>query len=370
MEIRANAAACSMSQSRELDSAIDNYCCIQPAGNKSSGIGEADPSTSLKNLLSAASQPLSQLENLLALLHSLLSSLSSIKGSTSSTEQSKETGSSAPRAELPVAEKTPGTMTFADFVRARIKGNEEGKVSEAEMQYGIVSYQLHQENTKAEAFFQSEYAEALSLGAETEAAVRIALKNTYQAGFIPKSAAEWVNGLSRFSAQFDSSDKLASVEESGLLDFDSAIIHANAALASLVQGLVTAIPMPLEQSSTLKAAAAEQSSSLQRPKLIGGSQAAGFLWKPISEADNKLVVLLPSRLTGLIENAGVYLDDTGEKLLEKGRFAGDRSNGARSHYRFAKSGSAYPNNVYFIVKLKDGSSEAYKINNSAARFEP
>lgn len=92
----------------------------------------------------------------------------------------------------------------------------------------------------------------------------------------------------------------------------------------------------------------------------------GFLFKPTSESDGKLVVLLPSRLSGLI--AGVQLYDPAARLLDAGRYSGV-GNGGREHFRFNKPGSGYPDGTTVEVSLKTGDKLRYVIGDTSQRVE-
>jgi hypothetical protein len=88
----------------------------------------------------------------------------------------------------------------------------------------------------------------------------------------------------------------------------------------------------------------------------------GFLWKPISESNGNLVVLLPSSMTGLT-NRGTSKIIRGNQTLETGSFTGDEHNGGREHYRFGKAGFEYGRSVIFQIDLKTGGSESWFIPN-------
>lgn len=94
--------------------------------------------------------------------------------------------------------------------------------------------------------------------------------------------------------------------------------------------------------------------------------AEGFLFKPVSESDGKLVVLLPQALTGQIEQ--VVLKDLQDKEIEKGRYA-DVHNGGREHYRFSKAGADYGGPLVVEVRFKDGTSTKYHIEDPAQRYD-
>jgi hypothetical protein len=66
-------------------------------------------------------------------------------------------------------------------------------------------------------------------------------------------------------------------------------------------------------------------------------QGSGILWKPVSESDRKLAVLLP-RTMGTPKIAVL---DSKENLIEYGRYT-RRTNGNRPTYRFGRPGGAFP----------------------------
>ncbi len=93
---------------------------------------------------------------------------------------------------------------------------------------------------------------------------------------------------------------------------------------------------------------------------------AGFLFKPISESDGKLVVLLPSRLTGLVSGLSIVGPDG--QVTESGRYRGI-GNGGREHFRFSKPGSQYANGSTVQAKLITGEIVRYLIGNTSQRTE-
>lgn len=106
-----------------------------------------------------------------------------------------------------------------------------------------------------------------------------------------------------------------------------------------------------------KAAAAQGNGKVDGP--------GGFLWKPASESDGKLVTLLPEKLRGKV--AGVEVQSADGRSLAKGRFSGDQKNGGRPHYRFDRGGAAFGNNVKVVATLEDGQKVSWPIANGAAR---
>ena len=87
---------------------------------------------------------------------------------------------------------------------------------------------------------------------------------------------------------------------------------------------------------------------------IGG----GFVWKPVSEGDGKLVILLPSDSA----NVTVALYTTDGQLIEQCRYVG-RTNGHRPTYRCSRPGGAYPSPL--ILKM---GNEQLIVNNPGDRI--
>lgn len=102
-----------------------------------------------------------------------------------------------------------------------------------------------------------------------------------------------------------------------------------------------------------------------------GDISNGYVWKPISESDRKLVVLFPNKYKGNLDGGDIHsgLPPTDANLVEKGRFVGDVKNGNRAHYRYSKPGSGYGKNLYSVAKLKDGTYKSWSIPNGATRYD-
>lgn len=92
---------------------------------------------------------------------------------------------------------------------------------------------------------------------------------------------------------------------------------------------------------------------------------SGFLWKPNSEKDNRLVILLPSTMTSSAKKVAILSPD-GNKVLENGNFAGI-GNGGRQHYRFSKAGGNYPAGAQVSITFDDGTKRTVLISNTANR---
>ncbi len=101
----------------------------------------------------------------------------------------------------------------------------------------------------------------------------------------------------------------------------------------------------------------------------GSSGSSTFLWKPVSENDGNLVVLLPCDYRGSVLSCGIFADASGTSLIEAGSFTTDDKNGNRVHYRFDNPGAAYGTGIYVVAFLSDGSTLSWAIADGANRTE-
>jgi hypothetical protein len=90
-----------------------------------------------------------------------------------------------------------------------------------------------------------------------------------------------------------------------------------------------------------------------------------FVWKPASEKDGKLAVVIPAKFTPDVVSV-VLRDPSTNKVIAQGRPSGV-GNGQRAHYRFSKPGSEYPKKVVVEVELKSGAIKRYSISDSSHR---
>ncbi|MFO1522287.1 MAG: hypothetical protein U1G05_09665 [Kiritimatiellia bacterium] len=83
----------------------------------------------------------------------------------------------------------------------------------------------------------------------------------------------------------------------------------------------------------------------------------GFLWKPVSDSNGDLVVILPSQYNGKVSSVSVN--------GERGSFSGI-ANGNRTHWRFSKPGAAYGTNVK-VVASTSGGNVTWTVPNGGSR---
>ncbi len=92
----------------------------------------------------------------------------------------------------------------------------------------------------------------------------------------------------------------------------------------------------------------------------------GFLFKPVSDSNGKLVVLLPAKISSSVVDV-ILKDENGEKV-EEGKFSGI-ANGDRAHFRFRKPGRDYPKNLTVEIRLKSGRVIKYFIPDPSSRYD-
>lgn len=93
----------------------------------------------------------------------------------------------------------------------------------------------------------------------------------------------------------------------------------------------------------------------------------GFLWKPESDKNGKLAILLPKQYTGTIKRVRI-LNPQGTKVLATGKFSGV-GNGNREHFRFTKPGNGFPDGAIVLIEMENGTSRHVKIKDTAKRTE-
>lgn len=202
-----------------------------------------------------------------------------------------------------------------------------------------------------------------------EAAVH-ALQKLVDSGLISKEAAEAINAQAFQGAQLD--DRLDVLYDDRGSDSDPTRAVAAAADALLkAQRSLDRMGMGRESAGRrrLKVSNGRASGhSGGRTEPVGGKidGADGFLFKPRSDGDGRLVILLPREMTRDV--ASVTLRDASGRVVDTGQSRGV-ANGGREHFRFGKEGGAYPPDLTVEVKLRDGSTKQYSIPDPAKRYD-
>jgi hypothetical protein len=107
---------------------------------------------------------------------------------------------------------------------------------------------------------------------------------------------------------------------------------------------------------------------IKKEKNVGRSLGSSgeFLWKPKSDKDGKLAILIPKSLSDKVSEVAIVSPDK-KRVLQRGKFSGV-GNGDRAHFRFSKAGDDFPPGSIVWIKLKDGTSRHVVIKNTGARY--
>lgn len=154
----------------------------------------------------------------------------------------------------------------------------------------------------------------------------------------------WMDGMSRFGA-------LTGVILwcPAMLVFWAAVVVGCQSIRDAVDNLPPAPPASTTTTST---------TTTTQP---AAQESQRFLWKPASERDGNLVVLLPARLDAAEVRVSGVIYMAGRPYT--------RANGNRQHTRFPVPGAAFGGPVTVGAVLKDGGYQEWQVPNGAARYE-
>jgi hypothetical protein len=311
------------------------------------------------------------------LLQAALTSLKPVETSKPTETKPSETTNPTGEATAPTQTTTPSgsspprkNESLGSFLQRELKPNAEGNFHEEQLQYGVAAYLLNEKSPALYDKFKSAYSDyAKKVGSKSsfEDGVKAALKTLVTQKDISKTDAEDINGKSFRAAQLDDDVKTLFDDKGGPDDKTIAVLSAkeaaekvNRVYGRIRRGETAAPSRELDAASNTKVGS----------KTVTSAQGAGngFLWKPISESDGKLVILAPKDISTNVSSISIYKKGSNnqKELIESGRFAGI-ANGDRAHYRFAKVGGSYPDGAVVEIKLKDGKVVSEVIGETSSR---
>lgn len=268
--------------------------------------------------------------------------------------------------------QTTGGGEFDTALKAFLGSDPAKKVSEEELFSGLIQERI-KKSKGDEALKQ--FQELLTGAKERlrkpdgfiplEDATKEALREFRDAGKLEEKEADTLYSQAFAAAQLDENKEVLFDDRGGPNDPTMAVAAMESALLAS-RALVEKFDAGTEQ-------APERSlSELSNGKMAGGgvgvpgSGDTGFLYKPVSESDGKLVVLLPPRLSGLVQ--GLTLIGPNGEVIEQGRYTGN-GNGGREHFRFSKPGAQYPDGLTVQATLATGELVRYIIRETSERAE-
>lgn len=289
-------------------------------------------------------------------------------------------------AEEEKAQETKGAEgDFSQFMKAALGGEAKTEVNEEELFSSLIEQRLTVENAEAAEVYKAERAKLMVSMRRDDGYVSVedvsvaALKATVESGKLEQADAERINAVAFSAAQLDDNkdalyDSRGSAEDPTIAvsAMDAALLAMKSAIDQIENGEVEVGSRPLDTpSNTTPGGSVGGGGSISAGEQNPMDGNEGFLWKPVSESDGNLVVLLPAALKGMIDRVEIHSDlpPTESTKIDEGRFAGDEHNGGRPHFRFSESGEDYGSNVHVVVFKDDGSTVTYSIADGSQRYD-
>jgi hypothetical protein len=264
---------------------------------------------------------------------------------------------------------------FDSTLKALLSPDKANKISEEELFSGLVQERI--KKTKGEAGltdFKTIFESAKNRLRKAdgfvpfEDATKEALKEFRDTGKITKDEADSIYSQAFAGARLDQNTNALYDNRGGpndptmaVAEMEQALLLSGAIIGKLDAGSETVATRSLDEPSN--AATNSTTNSSANHSEAGSS---GFLFKPVSDSDGKLAVLLPPNLAGLVQS--VSLVGANGEVIESGRYAGN-GNGGRDHYRFTKPGGQYSDGLSVIATLTNGQLVKYIINETSQRTE-
>lgn len=203
-----------------------------------------------------------------------------------------------------------------------------------------------------------------------ENAAEAALESMSNEGLLTLEEAETINGEAFMAAQLDSNtsalyDSLGNTMAVAMIEM--AIESAEAAITQIDDGTSTAERLAFDGNNTIsdQSDSAMASGESDSGTFISGEYSDGLIWKPASNSNGDVVIILNSSLENKIDSITLY-DKNGSKIEETNVDRLDDDN--RSIIFFDKPGSAYPDNMTIQVALSDGDEIQYLVKDPANRI--
>ncbi len=298
-------------------------------------------------------------------------------------------GNLKPKTAAETAE-TPTPDAFEQVMRAVLTPNSSNEVSEEELFAAMIQERVSSVKGEAglkqyqELFEKEKMQRKYSDGSvQMEAAARGALRNMLKAGGLTTEEADQIHSEAFAAAQLDDNKDQLFDGKGGPNDptravatMESALVGARAMVEQVLASSTTVPVKPLKDRynangvhGSSSAAGADSSDFTASGESMSASPVdgpSGFLYKPESDSEGKLVVLLPESLTGKVDS--VVIKDPEDKEIESGRYGGV-GNGGREHFRFKRAGGDYPDGLKVEIRMQDGSTRMYMIEDSSERYD-
>jgi hypothetical protein len=297
---------------------------------------------------------------------------------------------------LPSTLSAPQTGDFNTLLSGILSPDPANNVNEEELFAGIVEERVN--NLKGPEL-QKKFSDLLAKEENSmqkadgfipcEDAAKSALKKLRDSGDLTSDEADKIYSESFSAAQLDGNKNALFDGKGGAGDatvalqkLEQALLSARTKLEGFDSGAEEAEKRSVGEASNSKtsvaaaAVSAPQSSftastpsstSLVTPNGLVVDGANNFLFKPISENEGTLAVLMPSDLAHNVMS--LVLKDEGGNVIEEGHSTGFGDTGEREKFSFSKPGGSYGNNLTVEARLNDGSSRQYLIPDPSKRYD-
>jgi hypothetical protein len=248
------------------------------------------------------------------------------------------------------AKKVSEEELFSGLVQERIKKT---KGDEALKEFQKVLEESKASHKKADGFIAH------------EDATKEALKAFQAAGKLTQEETDSIYSQAFAAAQLDDNKEVLFDDRGGPNDPTMAVAAMEQALL-LSKALIQKFDAGTEKAPVRSVTEPAVGKGVHGGGGTSEAGSAGFLFKPVSDSDGKLAVLLPSQLAGLVK--GVTLVGPNGEIIEKGRYTGN-GNGGRDHFRFSKTGGSYPDGLTVQVTMMNDEIVRYIIQETSERNE-
>lgn len=299
--------------------------------------------------------------------------MTTIQKTSDSTANQAVTQPTTPQAKE--GEKTSGS-DFDVTLKAFITPNSTNEVSEEALFSALVKERIQseqgEEGLKA---FQEILGKQITAHTKgdgfiaIEDATKAALVEYRTAGKIDEELANKIYSQAFSAAQLDGNEDVLFDDRGGAGDttiavatLEQALLASRVKIEKFDSGELSPTERKVDEVTVGKSAFATAASTGHS----SGTGSGGFLFKPVSDSDGKLAVLLPSTFAGMAQSMRL-LTPTGEEI-ETGRYGGN-GNGNREHFRFSQPGQNYPAGVIVEATLTTGETVRYTISNPSQRTE-
>ena len=143
--------------------------------------------------------------------------------------------------------------------------------------------------------------------------------------------------------------------EAGTTSSDLAALEAKAAAAAPAPAATSSSSTSAAPKSTSSSSSSSGNSSSSSGS--GSGPSGGFVWKPVSESNGKLAVILPASYVNVtsIRISGARSESASRSAI---------ANGGRPHFRFSMPGAAYGKNI-----TVSGGGRSWRIADGSKRVD-